>query len=400
MYYSKSIKILLLILLPQLSLIKVNAQVIKKIDGTTISTDSLQHKIEWLMHTAKVSGLCISILTNNKPVFSKAFGFANVPENKPLTASTILYGASFSKAVFAYIVMQLVQEKIIDPDKPLVQYLNKPLAAYTFTNPNKKGYQDLANDERYTKITARMCLSHTTGFPNWRWFEADKKLKIKFEPGSRYSYSGDGIYLLQFVVEQVTGIDLETMAQQRVFLPLAMNSSSYVWQEKYSGNLCLGHDANGEPHGFNKRTEANAGGSLSTTLDDYTKFFAALMQQKGINKVSFNEMTRPQVRISSRQQFGPDALVDVPDNDNIQLSYGLGYGVMKTPYGPAFFKEGHDDGWAHYSIGFPDKKTAVIIMTNSDNGESIFKALLSSAIGDTFTPWYWENYIPYDQKSE
>jgi len=37
------------------------------------------------------------------------------------------------------------------------------------------------------------------------------------------------------------------------------------------------------------------------------------------------------------------------------------------------------------------------MMTNNDNGESIFKELLATAIGDIFTPWQWENYIPYNQ---
>ena len=63
---------------------------------------------------------------------------------------------------------------------------------------------------------------------------------------------------------------------------------------------------------------------------------------------------------------------------------------------PAFFKEGHDEGWGHYSICFPDKGIAIVIMTNNDNGESIFKELLATAIGDIFTPWEWENYIPYN----
>jgi hypothetical protein len=109
-------------------------------------------------------------------------------------------------------------------------------------------------------------------------------------------------------------------------------------------------------------------------------------------------MTSPQIRIRSVKQFGPLSWKDSTLNDNIQLSYGLGFGVIKTPYGRGYFKEGHDDGWAHYSIAFPDKKIAILIMTDSDNGESIFRDLLADAIGDTFTPWYWENYIPWEDK--
>jgi serine-type D-Ala-D-Ala carboxypeptidase/endopeptidase len=373
------------------------SQQITRVDGTVISADSLQHKIQRLMKLANVSGACISVFNNNKPVFTKAFGLANVPKKEPLKKTSVLYAASFAKVVFAYIAMQLVQEKKLDLDKPLGEYLDKPLVDYKIKG-FKRGYQDLKNDERYKKITGRMCLDHTTGLPNWRWTETDKKLKIKFDPGTRYSYSGEGMYLLQFIISQITGKDYETLSQERVFKPLGMINTSQVWQARFDSMICYGHNDKGEPYELMKWDEASAGGSMSTTLEDYTKFYTALIQSKGLTKASFNEMIKPQVRIRSRQQFGPNALTNSTDNDNIQLSYGLGVGLMKTPYGIAFFKEGHDDGWGHYSICFADKGIAIIIMTNNDNGESIFKELLATAIGDIFTPWYWENYISYDAK--
>jgi hypothetical protein len=91
-------------------------------------------------------------------------------------------------------------------------------------------------------------------------------------------------------------------------------------------------------------------------------------------------------------------MVDSTGNDSIKLGYGLGVGVFHTPYGRAFFKEGHDDGWEHYTVCYPDKQIAIVIFTNNDNGESIFKDLLAYAIGDVYTPWRWENYIPYEQR--
>ncbi|MEP7236823.1 MAG: serine hydrolase domain-containing protein [Ferruginibacter sp.] len=375
----------------------VHAQFITKLDKSKISFTALDNKIQALMKAANVCGIAVSVFNNNKPVYSKIFGLANVQKNEQLLQTSIMYGASFAKMVFAYTAMQYVQEKVLDLDKPLIEYLNKPLIDYKINGWNR-GYQDLKNDERYKKITARMCLTHTTGFPNWRWFEADKKLKIKFEPGSRYSYSGEGLYLLQFVIEQITGKDYETISQERIFKPLGMLNTSQVWQSRFDDHICYGHNAKGEPYDLMKWKEASAGGSMSTTLEDITKFYTALISSQGLTKTSFNEMTRTQVRIRSRSQFGPLSKVDSTDNDNIELGYGLGVGVFKTKYGNAFFKEGHDDGWGHYSVCFPDKKTAIIIMTNNDNGESIFKELLAFTIGDTFTPWRWENYIPYDQK--
>ena len=369
-------------------------QSVDRIDGSKISVDSLDNKINYLMKQANVSGIAISIFNNNNPVYSKSFGYSNTLTKKPLNDNSVLVAASFSKMVFTYIVLQLVAEKVIDLDKPLVSYLKKPLTEYQFTEKNR-GYQDLENDNRYEIITARMCLTHTTGFPNWRWFEEDDKLKFLFEPGTRYRYSGEGLFLLQFVIEQLLGKDYETISQERVFKPLQMNQSSQIWKEQFDSLLSSGHNSKGDPYKPNKRTKPNAAGSMSTTLTDFTKFYAALIKGKGLKKSLFKEMTNLQVRIKSIRQFGPLSMVDGTDNDPIQLGYGFGIGVLSSPYGKAFFKEGNDEGWQHYSICFTDKKIAIIIMTNSDNGDSIFKELLEIAIGDKFTPWQWENYTPF-----
>ena len=147
-----------------------------------------------------------------------------------------------------------------------------------------------------------------------------------------------------------------------------MTNTSQIWQARFDTNICYGHNAKGEPYELMKWKEAISGGSMSTTLEDFTKFYTALINRKGLSKKSFNEMTSSQIRIKSRSQFGPLAKIDSIDNDNIQLSYGLGVGVLKTPFGSAFFKEGHDEGWGHYSICFPDKKIAMFAkLNNFDN---------------------------------
>lgn len=143
----------------------LHGQTIKRIDGTKYSADSLNSRIDYLMKTANVSGVAVSVFNDNQTIFSKTYGLADVQNNISFQASSVMYGASFAKTVFAYIAMQFVQEKVIDLDKPLVGYLKKPLPEYKI-NGFRRGYQDLKDDNRYKKITARMCLTHTTGFPN------------------------------------------------------------------------------------------------------------------------------------------------------------------------------------------------------------------------------------------
>jgi CubicO group peptidase (beta-lactamase class C family) len=82
--------------------------------------------------------------------------------------------------------------------------------------------------------------------------------------------------------------------------------------------------------------------------------------------------------------------------ESIRLSYGLGWGLYGTPYGKAFFKEGHDDGWRNYTVCFDDAKTGILIMTNSSKSEGIYKELLETLLKNTYTPIEWENFTPYN----
>jgi CubicO group peptidase (beta-lactamase class C family) len=193
---------------------------IKRIDGSNIEVNSLTQKIESITKEAKIAGLAISIFNNNEVVFQHAFGSKNAQLKDSLGVNNVFYAASLSKMVFAHLVMQLVEDSIINLDKPLQQYLKQPLPEIKFEK-EWKGFSDLIGDERYKLITARMCLSHTTGFPNWRWvtdkgLDENGKLYMQFDPGTKYSYSGEGLHLLQFVIEQVTGRGLEDLAREKI----------------------------------------------------------------------------------------------------------------------------------------------------------------------------------------
>ncbi|QTD38073.1 beta-lactamase family protein [Polaribacter batillariae] len=374
---------------------------IKQLDSHRIDSQELSDEIQKIVNKAQVSGLGLSILQKQDD-YTKSFGFKNQETSQILDNNTVFRGASLSKAVFAYIVVQLVIEKTIDLDKPLQHYLEFPLPELK-NDEKRQSYAKLKEDERYKQITARMCLNHTTGFPNWRWmtkendFLPEGNIRFLIDPGSRYYYSGEGIQLLQFVVEHLANKPLEEMAQEYVFKPLKMQSSSYVWQERFSENLAIGHDKEGKPLDFHKRTQANAAGSLYTTVNDYSKFLRHLLNLSSKKSPITELLFEPSVRITSKTQFGYQAWEDTNQNDAVELSYGLGFGILNTPYGKAVFKEGHDNGFQHYFILFPAEQKGVLLMSNSDNAESTFKKLLELTIGDTYTPWRWQRYTPYDQ---
>ncbi len=394
---STSTRFLLLFSLIGITLL-AQGQTITKLDNSKIQFVTLDNKVQSLMKAANVQGLAITVVNNNEAVYKKTFGYKRIDKKEPINTNTNIYGASLSKPVFAVLVLKLVEEGVLDLDKPLQDYLPKPIYEYTPTKKWHDNYSDLRVDTLYKKITARMCLDHTSGFSNWRWYEPDQKLRVNFIPGSRYNYSGEGMVYLQVVLEHMLGKSLENLMKDKIFGPLKMTRSSYTWQEDFENDYCVGHQSSGALYEKDKDNDARSASTLETTLDDYTLFTMAVLKNKLLKPSTTNEMFTPQIKLRSVQQFGPLSLIDSTGNDKIQLSYGLGWGLLQSPYGTGAFKEGHGDGFQHYSIIFPKAGTGIIIMSNSDNAESIFKELLETAIGDTFTPWYWENYIPYDQK--
>jgi CubicO group peptidase (beta-lactamase class C family) len=362
---------------------------VRRLDDTTITPAEIDATVTRVTTAGKVTGVGIAILTGGTIAYLKAYGIRDKEKNLPLTTDSVMSAASFTKVAFAYLAMQLVDDGSLSLDKPVYEYLPKPLPEY-------ENYKDLAGDPRYKKITARMLLSHTSGLPNWRWFSDEKTLRIYFEPGSRFAYSGEGIALLQLVVESVTKRGLKELMDDHVFGPLGMSRTSMVWESRFDENYANGYDEEGKSLGSQRRTKAGAAGSMLTTVSDFARFMQAVLNGTGLRRETRELMLSPQVRISTLHEFPTPSTETTNQNDGIRLSYGLGWGLYWTPYGKAFFKEGHDDGWRNYTVCFDEKKMGIVIMTNNSNGAGIYKELLENLQRNTFTPIEWEQFTPYN----
>jgi CubicO group peptidase (beta-lactamase class C family) len=363
---------------------------VKRLDGSVIMPAEIDATVARLMKAAEVPGVGLAILNDGKIAYLKAYGVRDKESNVPLTVDSVMYAASFTKVAFAYMVMQLADQGVLNLDRPVYEYLPKPL-------PDYADYEDLADDSRYKRITARMLLSHTAGFPNYRWLNDDHKLNINFEPGTRYAYSGEGILLLQLIVETVTKRPLEELMQEKVFQPFGMTRTSMTWQKQFGDDYANGYDEYGRSWGPQRRVRANAAGSMQTTVRDFARFMQAVMLGQGLRKVVREQIFSPQIQISSKHEFPTLANETTDENKPIRLSYGLGWGLYWTPYGRAFFKEGHDDAWRNYTVAFDERRIGIVIMTNSGNGEGIYRDLLESLLKNTFTPIEWEGFTPYNQ---
>ncbi|MBJ6759191.1 beta-lactamase family protein [Myxococcaceae bacterium JPH2] len=348
----------------------------------------LDDTVHRLMTQARLPGLAVAILQDGQVQSLKAYGVRDVSQSAPLRTDTVMYGASLTKVVFTYLVLQLVDEGVLTLDTPIERYLKKPLPSYP-------KYADLAGDPRWKQLTPRMLLSHTSGFPNFRFLNPDGKLDFKFDPGTRYAYSGEGINLLQFVLEDAgLGLDVGQEMKRRIFDRFGMHRTSMVWRDDFESNVVTGYDEHGTAQVHKRRESVRAAGSMDTTVEDYARFLSVLVRGEGLSAKAHAEMLTSQLAISTAHQF-PTLLTETDArNQDIALSAGLGVVVFHGRAGPAYFKGGHDEWTDNFVLCLEQGQRCVLMLSNSVKGPQVFPALVEAILGPTDMPWRWEYNPP------
>jgi CubicO group peptidase (beta-lactamase class C family) len=360
------------------------------------SNAAIDARVQKLMTDTNAQGLALAVIDRGRVGYVHAYGVRNAIR-EPLSVDTVMYGASLTKTVFAYHVLQLVDAGKLKLDTPIADDLEFPLPSYP---PDAKfsdkygPYKDLANDPRWKMITPRMCLTHSTGFRNFYFTEPDQKLRIHFDPGSRYSYSGEGMILLQFVIEhgrksQGLGLDVGELTDS-TFRRLGMKRTSLVWRPDFRANLADGWNDQGKVREHDERSKVRAAGSMDTTISDIAKLFAALVRGDGLSDASRKELTKPLLHIGTAHQF-PNLAPDLPPSQQRKDLYaGLGVIVFDGPQGHGFFKGGHDEFTANTAVCIEKSQRCVVVLSNDVRSEAAFPSLVRFILGDTGVPYDWE----------
>lgn len=336
-----------------------------------------------LMARDSVNGMAIAVIDHGEVVHVAAYGHRNVAQNLPLQTDTIMYGASVTKAAFAYMVMQLVDEGRLDLDRSIADYLPRPLPEY-------EDYADLAGDERWRLLTPRIILNHTTGFANMRWLEPDGKLQFHWTPGERYGYSNDGFWVLQTTLEEGLGLDIKAEMQRRVFDRFGMTRTSMQWRDDFAGNLADGYALDGafEPH--DRRDNVAAAGSMDTTIADQARLWAGVLNGEGLSRASRAELVRGTFGIDNARQFPTLSRATDPRGPAINLSAALGFIAFDDPVaGPTWFKGGHNDWTGNMVMCQEARRRCVIFYGNDVRAELIYPELANFILGDSVMPWWW-----------
>ena len=286
-----------------------------------------------------------------------------------------MYGASLTKFVFAYMVDAARGRGDVDLDQSIAGLSAQAVARL----PALRGAQ-VATTAGVSSRRAS-CSAHSSGLANFAFLEPDEKMRIHFEPGSRYAYSGEGINLLQFVLETGLGLRAGDEMQRRVFARFGMTRTSMKWRDDFAGNLADGYKSDGsyEPH---DQAQPTARGGVDGHDHHATcaKFLAGFSRGDGLSARSRAEMIKPQIAIQTPSQF-PTLLEAIsPAMNAINLSAGLGVITFDGPFGHAFFKGGHDDSTGNQAICVDKSRRCIAFLSNDVRAERLYQRLTEATL--------------------
>lgn len=321
-------------------------------NGKYISFAEMDEFLKTQMDSIGIPGLSFAIVNDKQIMYHRTLGVSNIETKQKVTNETLFDGASMTKPPFAFLVMRLAEKGILELDTPLYTYLPHP---------------DIAHDERYKLITARMVLSHTTGFPNWRFLNKDGKLDIKFTPGTQFQYSGEGYEYLANVVAHLMKIpknELQQVFNAEVAKPLKMRDTYFTWNDSVAKHRATGHVDGKVAEGYGiraKKPDFYAAYSLQTEAVNYAKFLIGMMNGALLKKESYDDMLK----------------IQFPSATNADKNQrGLGVVITPTAYGNQYSHGGFNLNFSCDFMFNKDQKFGYVFFTNCNKSSDLNSRLL------------------------
>lgn len=344
----------------------------------------------------KVPGVSIAVIKDFKIDWAKGYGLADTAKNAPVTTETMFSAGSISKFVAAVAALNLVQNKKLDLDAPINNYLTSwKIAENDFT--------------RRTPVTLRMLLSHTAGTSQASYFgfTPDKKpfpsvteilngveisesrpVVVNSEPKKEFRYSGGGTLIAQLAMMDVSRQSFADLTQETVFSPLAMNNSTFAQPlpDKYQAQAAWAYSSASWFRGMPYVYPQQAAAGLYSTPTDLAKFLIDVQKSyrgdgKILNQAIAKEMLTVQASVSDgsyKEQIGVGPfLLQRTDNTEERGIY--------------FEFTGVNAGFLAYGIANLSEGNGVVIMLNSGDDVNGLGKEIRRSIAKTYG---WYKFLP------
>lgn len=321
-------------------------------------------------------GCDVLVVKEGQVIYQKAFGSADLELNVPMKTGMVFKLASITKQFTAVAILQLVEQGKIS----LQDSLQKFVPDYPF-----KG----------NTITIENLLTHTSGIPDYmqldyhspnmeRWDFRPKQLidsfrsqPLQFIPGTKYTYSNSGYYLLGYIIEKVSGISY----QNYILTPLGLTHSYFDNGSNIIPNRVNGYNKENKVFmnaDFWSPSIAYAAGGLLSTTEDLYKWFKALLDHKVLKKETLDKA------------FAPYKL-----NNGSLANYGYGWTINHLSSIPSIGHSGRMNGFVTDEIYYPKQDVYITLLFNS---ESVPKDEIAQAIAEIVLGQSLQTGIKIDDK--
>jgi CubicO group peptidase (beta-lactamase class C family) len=278
----------------------------------------------------------------------------------PATETTLYNIASLTKPIVAETILRMASQNKLQLDEPIYPYWVDP---------------DVQNNPWNKLLTPRICLSHQTGFANWRGI-TNNVLAFKFQPGAQSSYSGEGYFYVTRFAQNKAKTPFDQLAQQYVLGPVGMKDTSFTTQSWFGGREAeaYGKDGFTQPKVV---STWNAADNVETTVSDYARFVVSVMHNEGLSPAIAAQrlvMTRDWVPEDAAKQACVYEITGTP----CHISAGMGLGWQAIDHNSVTIADhsGADPGAHTLAFFVPSKQIGVVVFTNGENGPEVIKEIV------------------------
>lgn len=300
-------------------------------------------------YPANQPGAAILVAQNDKVIFRKGYGLANLNPDKAVTPDMLFRIGSITKQFTSTAILKLAEQGKIDLKADITKYLTD------FSTPGKT-------------VTVENLLNHTSGIKSYtslpdamqrkgQYISPAEMIKIietqpsDFAPNDQWLYNNSGYFLLGMIIEKVSGMSYNDYVTKNLFKPAGMKSS-FTNDSNLPANVAKGYQKSGAtdfvPSDYVHPSIPFSAGSIFSTVDDLWKWNQAVFTYKIVKKESLEKAWTP-TKLNSGKLVG----------------YGYAWQLGNLGGAKVIGHGGSIDGYLTMEIYVPEKKIYVCILSNS-----------------------------------
>lgn len=326
-------------------------------------------------------GFAVLVAKNERVIYHKAFGYANLELDVKLKPENIFRIGSITKQFTAAAILKLEDEGKLSVQDDIKKFIpDYPTHGHIITIEHLLTHT--SGIKSYTGMSIWDTEMRKKDFTPEALIDFFKKEPMDFAPGEKFLYNNSGYILLGYIIEKVSGKSYEEYIQETFFTPLGMKNSSYGNPSKVIKNRAAGYQKkNGEFENadYLSMTQPYAAGSLLSTVDDLFTWYTAVMNDKVISREN---------RLKAHSSYIL--------NNGKPTGYGYGWSLGNIQASPMIEHGGGINGYLTASLWLPDEKVFVAVFSNCNAmpPQNTAIKLAAAAIGK---PFDWKE-IEMDKK--